>query len=207
MSDPAQNDHDPHSSSSPPFSGLSSSAPVSTSTSSPIQLLKVQVPGTNCSDHQISIQLTPATPTSSQCSEAGHLLASVKPPILTNQRTSNQIACFNHRIDLTASNDSMATPTLAKRMLPGPSNYDRINIGDPDELTVQGYILSKTKKCFFYLGVICTFGLLMLYAEWQPELKVKLTHSCCPLDEADVLILKVIKLKFKLKKKSSHIMY
>jgi hypothetical protein len=154
-----------------------------------IPLLKVQLHGVDSSNNQISIQLTPATPTSSEKSQTGPLLAS--PESMITNRSKARPTIESNDSDVSRSSDSMASPTSGKRMLAGPCNLERINIGDPDELTIQGYISSTSKKLLFYFGVICSFGLLLVYAEWQPELKVKLTHSHCPLDEAHVLILKV----------------
>lgn len=183
-----------------------------------IQLLNVHVPdyGGN-SSNSISIQLIPATPTDSQCSEGGSLLTASK-------RTNNDEHHHHHQdqeqqqqqqsdqslnssitiskdplisipiIDPYESSESLrieSSSRNARKHTGAPCNLDRVNIGEIDEMTIQGYVPSLAKKLMFYAGVVCTLGVLLLYAEWQPELKVKLTHTGCSLDEATLLLLKV----------------
>lgn len=210
-----------------------------------IPLLNVHVPGFDGNSNNstgISIQLIPATPTDSQCSEGGSLLVTANRtesdyhqhhhqhphsndshhqhhPHLHQQKQSidhgqqKSLSSTSSSSSITMSkdpltplsnnqhnpyecDDSMRVDTSpssrsARKYTGAPCNLDRVNIGEPDEMTIQGYVPSVAKKVMFYAGVVCTLGVLLLYAEWQPELKVKLTHSGCPLDEATLFLLKV----------------
>lgn len=70
------------------------------------------------------------------------------------------------------------------------SDLNRINIGLEDEMIIDGYLPSTFKSIFYYIFVILTFGLLLIYCETKLPLKIKFTHRKCSLKEATVVILK-----------------
>lgn len=69
-------------------------------------------------------------------------------------------------------------------------SLNRINIGLEDEMTVEGFKLSKPKLILYILGCILTFPILYIYTGVKKELRIRLTYNKCPLSEATVVILK-----------------
>lgn len=72
-----------------------------------------------------------------------------------------------------------------------PSVYDRINIGDEDELVILGYVPNLIKCVLFWTFVLLSGGTLLLLIAWKPTVLVKATHQKCSLDCAQRLILRV----------------
>lgn len=72
------------------------------------------------------------------------------------------------------------------------SNPDKINEGEEDEMIIFGYKKSLVKTVFLYLGLILSGGTLLLLLTWKPSIYLKLTHSHCPLEKADKVLLKTV---------------
>ena len=74
-----------------------------------------------------------------------------------------------------------------------PSPYDRINIGEEDELIIEGYVPNILKIIGFLLILISSFGTLLIFIAWKPGSRIRLTHTKCSLDRAKKIVLRVRK--------------
>lgn len=72
-----------------------------------------------------------------------------------------------------------------------PSPYNQINIGEKDEMIIEGYIFSYPRMFLFWLAVFCSCGVLLVIIAWKPSIYIKLSHLQFRLDQADKIILKV----------------
>ncbi|XP_054161335.1 probable cation-transporting ATPase 13A5 [Oppia nitens] len=68
----------------------------------------------------------------------------------------------------------------------------RINIGEEDELIIEGYMPSHIRTIFFLILIIISCGTLLIVISWKPSLRIRLTHSRCSLDQSNSVILKDI---------------
>jgi len=66
---------------------------------------------------------------------------------------------------------------------------------DLDEIHTMSYILPLRLNWFlwvlYYLLVVCSLGLLLLLSRWFEWLKVRMTHTACSNEEADMVLIKV----------------
>jgi len=72
-----------------------------------------------------------------------------------------------------------------------PSPYDRINIGEEDEIIIEGYLPSTIRLIGFICLVVLTCGMFLIIIAWRPGTRVRITHSRCSLDQAKTVLLKV----------------
>lgn len=72
-----------------------------------------------------------------------------------------------------------------------PSVYERVNVGEDDELTIQGYRSSLVRKVLFWTAVVLSGGTLLLVIALKPTLYTKLTKTKCVLDISEVVLLRV----------------
>lgn len=64
-----------------------------------------------------------------------------------------------------------------------------INAGEEDEMTIQGYRRSYPRIALTWLGVILSFGFLLIALSWRRRILMRCTHRKCPLDEAEKVLL------------------
>lgn len=72
-----------------------------------------------------------------------------------------------------------------------PSKYERINVGEEDELIIEGFLPSKIRLLAFVALVLLSSGMILILIAWRPRIRVRLTHTKCSLDEAKTIVLKV----------------
>lgn len=68
---------------------------------------------------------------------------------------------------------------------------NRVNIGEDDEFLLEGYTQSPWRFIFMAILVMLSGGTLLIFLSWRPALKVRLSQTFCPLDQAQVLVLRV----------------
>ncbi|XP_043505949.1 polyamine-transporting ATPase 13A3 isoform X1 [Polistes fuscatus] len=69
------------------------------------------------------------------------------------------------------------------------NGVDYINPGEEDQMEIYGYKRNHTWSVITWIFIILTCGLLRLIFHWVPRLMLQATHSKCPLDEADTVLL------------------
>ncbi|XP_055377256.1 polyamine-transporting ATPase 13A3 [Condylostylus longicornis] len=69
------------------------------------------------------------------------------------------------------------------------SCYAVLNSGEDDEMQITGYRRSILKTILCYIGVILTGGILRLVMHWWKHWYVLATHSKCPLDQAEKILI------------------
>lgn len=69
---------------------------------------------------------------------------------------------------------------------------DRMNIGEEDELLLQGFTNSLWKTIIVCIGILITGGLLAIIMLFRPAIRIRLTKKRCQLDKAQILVLKVM---------------
>ncbi|KAH9413831.1 hypothetical protein DERP_009429 [Dermatophagoides pteronyssinus] len=67
---------------------------------------------------------------------------------------------------------------------------DRMNIGEEDELLLQGFTNSLWKTIIVCIGILITGGLLAIIMLFRPAIRIRLTKKRCQLDKAQILVLK-----------------
>jgi hypothetical protein len=72
-----------------------------------------------------------------------------------------------------------------------PSPYERINIGEEDEIIIEGYLPSTIRLIGFICLVVLTCGMFLIIIAWRPGTRVRITHWRCSLDQAKTVLLKV----------------
>ncbi|KAH9492499.1 hypothetical protein Btru_025997 [Bulinus truncatus] len=65
-----------------------------------------------------------------------------------------------------------------------------VNKGLEDEMEMYAYKLKKVKLYVTYVGYFLTIGALRLVFYWLPHWMLKATHSSCPLEKAEQILLK-----------------
>ncbi|XP_044001966.1 polyamine-transporting ATPase 13A3 isoform X2 [Aphidius gifuensis] len=69
------------------------------------------------------------------------------------------------------------------------NGVDYINPGKEDQMEIYGYRRNKKHTFLTWLLIVLTCGLLRLIFHWIPHLMIMFTHSKCPLEEADTVLL------------------
>lgn len=69
------------------------------------------------------------------------------------------------------------------------NGVDYINPGEEDQMEIYGYKRNHTWTVITWFFIFLTCGLLRLIFHWIPRLMLQATHSKCPLDEADTVLL------------------
>nr|XP_050858896.1 polyamine-transporting ATPase 13A3 isoform X2 [Vespula vulgaris] len=69
------------------------------------------------------------------------------------------------------------------------NGVDYINPGEEDQMEIYGYKRNHVLTVITWFFIFVTGGLLRLVFHWVPRLMLQATHSKCPLDEADTVLL------------------
>ena len=72
-----------------------------------------------------------------------------------------------------------------------PSVYDRINIAEPDEHIIEGYVPSAPRRLIYWTLCILSFGILYFATAWKPSIRIKATHVKASLEIAQTVLLTV----------------
>ena len=80
-----------------------------------------------------------------------------------------------------------------------PSPYDCINVGEEDELIVEGYMPSHFRLIIFISLVLLSGGMILLVIAWKPSIRFRISHNRCSLDQATTLVLRVLLFSFAVK--------
>ncbi|XP_063923863.1 polyamine-transporting ATPase 13A3-like [Zophobas morio] len=84
----------------------------------------------------------------------------------------------------------------------GPTSNNKIkthylNFGEEDQMEICGYTANNLRKYMTWAAYVATFGILRLIFHWFPQWKLYGSHSKCPLNQAEkVLIVDKYKEKF-----------
>lgn len=68
---------------------------------------------------------------------------------------------------------------------------NRINVGEDDEYVLEGYTASVIGLIGLVILIVLTGGILLILILGRPSLKVRISKQRCPLEQAQLLILKV----------------
>ncbi|KAH0547164.1 polyamine-transporting ATPase 13A3-like isoform X1 [Cotesia glomerata] len=79
--------------------------------------------------------------------------------------------------------------TRGNGLLQLKNGVDYINPGQEDQMEIYGYRRSKIFTIITWILIIATGGLLRLVFHWVPHWMLRATHSKCPLEEADTVLL------------------
>lgn len=71
------------------------------------------------------------------------------------------------------------------------NNSGVLNKDEEEELRLFGYAYSLPRKIFFYLLIILSGGIVLLFAYWKPHLRLSLMARKCGLRSADLIIVYV----------------
>ncbi|XP_015114846.1 probable cation-transporting ATPase 13A3 isoform X1 [Diachasma alloeum] len=69
------------------------------------------------------------------------------------------------------------------------NGVDYINPGEEDQMEIYGYKRNKARTIATWFFIIITGGLLRLVFHWVPHLMLLATHSQCPMEEAETVLL------------------
>lgn len=69
------------------------------------------------------------------------------------------------------------------------NGVDYINPGEEDQMEIYGYKRNHVLTAITWFFIVVTGGILRLVFHWVPRLMLQSTHSKCPLDEADTVLL------------------
>ncbi|KZC05774.1 putative cation-transporting ATPase 13A3 [Dufourea novaeangliae] len=69
------------------------------------------------------------------------------------------------------------------------NGVDYVNPGEEDQMEIHGYKRSRILTIVIWLLIFLTGGLLRLVFHWVPQWMLQATHSKCPLEEADTVLL------------------
>ncbi|XP_012276995.1 probable cation-transporting ATPase 13A3 isoform X2 [Orussus abietinus] len=69
------------------------------------------------------------------------------------------------------------------------NGVDYINPGEEDQMEIYGYKRNRILTGVTWFLIILTGGLLRLFFHWVPHLMLLATHSKCPADEAETVLL------------------
>lgn len=80
--------------------------------------------------------------------------------------------------------------------------HDRMNVGEEDELQLQGFTNSLWKTIIIGMAVFASGGLIAILMLLKPAIRIRLTKKRCSLDKAQILVLKVcMRFVYMMKKK------
>ncbi|OTF74062.1 hypothetical protein BLA29_007740 [Euroglyphus maynei] len=68
--------------------------------------------------------------------------------------------------------------------------HDRINVGEEDELRLQGFTNSLWKTIIVGITIVATGGMMAILLLLRPAIRIRLTKRRCTLDKAQILVLK-----------------
>ncbi|XP_033230085.1 probable cation-transporting ATPase 13A3 isoform X2 [Belonocnema kinseyi] len=69
------------------------------------------------------------------------------------------------------------------------NGVDYVNPGEEDQMEIYGYKQNAIRTATTWFLIVITGGLLRLIFHWVPHLMLLATHSKCPLEEADTVLL------------------
>ncbi|KAH7638542.1 cation-transporting atpase-like protein [Dermatophagoides farinae] len=69
-------------------------------------------------------------------------------------------------------------------------HHDRMNVGEEDELQLQGFTNSLWKTIIIGMAVFASGGLIAILMLLKPAIRIRLTKKRCSLDKAQILVLK-----------------
>lgn len=73
---------------------------------------------------------------------------------------------------------------------PTATENNRINVGEDDELELQGYCNCIWRTVLSWTLIIASCGLILIYFLARPAMKIRFMKKHCPLDKAQILLLK-----------------
>ncbi|XP_074655919.1 polyamine-transporting ATPase 13A3-like [Tubulanus polymorphus] len=73
---------------------------------------------------------------------------------------------------------------------PVDPNKQYVNIGEEDQMVIEGFRSSGLYRILTWIVIVLTVGLLRLVFHWKPEWMLYFTHEKCPLDCAEKVLLK-----------------
>lgn len=68
---------------------------------------------------------------------------------------------------------------------------NRVNIGEDDELTLQGYEPSFVRSLGLFILYILSCGIFVILTSWRPGMKIRIANRQCSLEHAKLLIVRV----------------
>ncbi|KAK7028908.1 hypothetical protein SK128_015024 [Halocaridina rubra] len=98
----------------------------------------------------------------------------------------------HQKIDLRSTLTSMSYDRLGEDG--GTDNSQLLNHeqilqpGTAEELTLQGFCLSKGKAILYYMITVLLVGFPLLFSNWKPEWAIYWKRRRCPLSEADTIL-------------------
>ncbi|XP_066597773.1 polyamine-transporting ATPase 13A3 isoform X2 [Prorops nasuta] len=69
------------------------------------------------------------------------------------------------------------------------NGVDYINPGEEDQMEIYSYKRNRIYTLITWTMIVLTGGLLRLFFHWVPRLMLRATHSECPMEEADTVLL------------------
>uniref|UniRef100_T1GYY2 Cation-transporting ATPase n=1 Tax=Megaselia scalaris TaxID=36166 RepID=T1GYY2_MEGSC len=76
------------------------------------------------------------------------------------------------------------------QLLRAPKTTSILHQGSPEELEITGYVRSKWKTFFTWIGITLTLGILRLVLYWYPHWLLLATHSPSALEQAEKLLVR-----------------
>ncbi|XP_014236851.1 cation-transporting ATPase 13A2 isoform X1 [Trichogramma pretiosum] len=70
------------------------------------------------------------------------------------------------------------------------NGVDYVNPGEEDQMEIYGYKRNKAYTAITWFLILVSGGLLRLVFHWVPQLMLYATHSKCPVEEAETVLLK-----------------
>ncbi|KAJ6225829.1 hypothetical protein RDWZM_004374 [Blomia tropicalis] len=67
---------------------------------------------------------------------------------------------------------------------------NRVNIGEDDELTLQGYEPSFVRSLGLFILYILSCGIFVILTSWRPGMKIRIANRQCSLEHAKLLIVR-----------------
>lgn len=68
---------------------------------------------------------------------------------------------------------------------------NRVNVGEEDELVLQGYIPSLFRLISLLVLSVLSGGILVILCSWRPSIKARIAHRRCSLEQAQLLLVRV----------------
>ncbi|XP_015595674.1 probable cation-transporting ATPase 13A3 isoform X2 [Cephus cinctus] len=69
------------------------------------------------------------------------------------------------------------------------NGVDYINPGEEDQMEIYGYKRNQVRTAVTWFMIVITGGLLRLIFHWVPHFMLLVTHSQCPMEEAETVLL------------------
>lgn len=68
---------------------------------------------------------------------------------------------------------------------------NRVNVGEEDELVLQGYVPSLFRLISLLVLSVLSGGILLILCSWRPSIKARIAHRRCSLEQAQLLLVRV----------------